>query len=237
VLESEEFRDGRAHTGWQLQPRRNTEHDEVFAAVAKAYVEDRERARRMILPSVPIGYRNNPYDRRIGSSGYRCIGASENQQSSNLKKDQIEILRVTEETVEALVDGIRYEFKVTCAAEGGHGPDSLVYHIRSSLGQRTVTRLPRFPRRAGAGERQTANSPMPGQVLRILVAQGQRVKMGDALIALEAMKMEQTIKATMDGIVGGILVKTGDIVTPGQKLIEIQAEKSNEHADSSAASD
>ena len=229
VLESEEFRDGRAHTGWQLQPRRNTEHDEVFAAVAKAYGEHRARAERKILASIPVGYRNVPYGRRIGSSGHRVIGSSETPKPSDLQESRVEIVRIKDQTVEALVDKIHHQFHIF------QNEDE--YYIRSSLGQRAVTRLPRFPRRAGAGERQTANSPMPGQVLRILVAQGQRVKMGDALIALEAMKMEQTIKATMDGIVGAILVKTGDIVTPGQKLIEIQAEKSNEHADSSAASD
>ena len=76
---------------------------------------------------------------------------------------------------------------------------------------------------------------MPGQVLRILVTEGQQVKAGDALIALEAMKMEQTIKATMDGVVGKVLVRQGEIVAPGQKLVEIQSEKSHEHADSSTA--
>src|SRR5262249_48926091 len=124
-------------------------------------------------------------------------------------------------------------FKVTVGetkntAEGGgatRANQGQAYYIRSSLGQRTVVRLPRYPRRAGAGEHQTANSPMPGQVLRVLVTQGQHVKAGDALVALEAMKMEQTIKATMDGVVGAILVKPGDVVAPGQKLVEIEAEK------------
>lgn len=59
--------------------------------------------------------------------------------------------------------------------------------------------------------------------MRILVKEGQEVKAGAPLIALEAMKMEQTIKANMDGIVGAILVKPGDIVAPGQKLVEIEA--------------
>jgi biotin carboxyl carrier protein len=125
-------------------------------------------------------------------------------------------LKVSGETVEAVVDGIQYHFKVKAGSE-----DSRTFYIWSVLGQRTVVLPERYPRRQGAGERQTANSPMPGQVLRILVTEGQQVKTGDALIALEAMKMEQTIKATMDGIVGKILVKPGEIVAPGQKLVEI----------------
>jgi len=248
VLEHEDFRAGRVHTGSQLLPKRHTEHDQVFAEVARAYGEHREVTRRTILPSAPIHYRNNPYARRIGSSGYRCIGASETQKPSDHQERQVEIVRIADDIVDAVVDGIKYEFRIRFAAEGGHGPtgggatratsgdtESQTLYIRSSLGQRTVVRLSRYPRRAGAGERQTANSPMPGQVLRVLVTQGQQVKLGDALIALEAMKMEQTIKATMDGVVGAILVKPGDIVAPGQKLVEIQSEKSNEHADSSAA--
>src|SRR5215472_5534724 len=227
VLEHEDFRAGRAHTGFQLLPKKHTEHDQVFAEVARAYGEHREVTRRTILPSAPIHYRNNPYARRIGSSGYRCIGASETQKPNDHQERQVEILRITDQGVAAMVNGIHHHFDIHVNEDE--------YYIRSTLGQRTVVRLPRYPRRAGAGERQTANSPMPGQVLRVLVTQGQRVKVGDALIALEAMKMEQTIKATMDGVVGAILVKPGDIVAPGQKLVEIQSEKSNEHTDSSAA--
>jgi biotin carboxyl carrier protein len=77
---------------------------------------------------------------------------------------------------------------------------------------------------------------MPGQVLRILVAEGQQVKPGDALIVLEAMKMEQTIKATIQGVVRAVLVKPAQVVAPGQMLVEIESEEdANEHASSSAA--
>src|SRR5215468_661858 len=240
VLEHEDFRAGRAHTGFQLLPKKHTEHDQVFAEVARAYGEHREVTRRTILPSAPIHYRNNPYARRIGASryqigvsGHRDIGTSENRsldhrsQATGDREEKAEILKITDQGVAAMVNGIHHHFDIHVNEDE--------YYIRSALGQRTVVRLPRYPRRAGAGERQTANSPMPGQVLRVLVTQGQRVKVGDALIALEAMKMEQTIKATMDGVVGAILVKPGDIVAPGQKLVEIQSEKSNEHTDSSAA--
>jgi biotin carboxyl carrier protein len=78
---------------------------------------------------------------------------------------------------------------------------------------------------------------MPGLVLRILVTEGQAVKAGDPLLALEAMKMEQTIKAANGGIVKAILVKSGEMVAPGQMLVEIQStEDANEHANSSTAS-
>jgi len=74
---------------------------------------------------------------------------------------------------------------------------------------------------------------MPGLVLRVLVSPGDKVKLGDPLITMEAMQMEQTIKAAMDGVVVTILVKPGQIVAPGQTLVEIESkEDAHEHADS-----
>jgi 3-methylcrotonyl-CoA carboxylase alpha subunit len=65
---------------------------------------------------------------------------------------------------------------------------------------------------------------MPGQVLKILVEVGQRVSSGDALVVLEAMKMEQTLRSATDGVVEAVLVKQGDVVAPGDRLVEIAAE-------------
>jgi biotin carboxyl carrier protein len=62
---------------------------------------------------------------------------------------------------------------------------------------------------------------MPGQVLKILVAQGQQISAGDPLIILEAMKMEQTLRAAISGVVETILVKQGDVVAPGDVIVRI----------------
>ena len=62
---------------------------------------------------------------------------------------------------------------------------------------------------------------MPGQVLKILVKAGERVSAGDALVILEAMKMEQTLRALVDGVVEAVLVKEGDVVAPGDALVRI----------------
>jgi acetyl/propionyl-CoA carboxylase alpha subunit len=76
------------------------------------------------------------------------------------------------------------------------------------------------PVRGNAG----ASSPMPGQVLRIVVTEGQKVKQGDPLVVLEAMKMEQTVRTAIDGVVKSILVKLGQVVAPGQMLVKVSAE-------------
>ena len=64
-------------------------------------------------------------------------------------------------------------------------------------------------------------SPMPGNILKILVTQGQQVKEGDVLIILEAMKMENEIVATKSGSVAQILVTKGQVVETGSPLIVI----------------
>ena len=64
---------------------------------------------------------------------------------------------------------------------------------------------------------------MPGQVLKVLVSNGQQVSAGDPLVILEAMKMEQTLRASTDGVVETVLVKQGDVVAPGDRLVEIAA--------------
>ena len=70
-----------------------------------------------------------------------------------------------------------------------------------------------------AGE--IVKSPMPGNILKINVALGQKVKEGDVLIVLEAMKMENEIVAPKGGSVAQIAVSKGQVVETGSPLIVI----------------
>lgn len=64
-------------------------------------------------------------------------------------------------------------------------------------------------------------APMPGQVKSIFVREGDKVKAGQKLLIMEAMKLENKLPATRDGVVKQILVRDGDIVSQGQELIII----------------
>ena len=64
-------------------------------------------------------------------------------------------------------------------------------------------------------------SPMPGNILKINVTQGQKVNEGDVLIVLEAMKMENEISATKSGTVAQINVTKGAVVETGTPLVVI----------------
>ena len=70
-----------------------------------------------------------------------------------------------------------------------------------------------------AGE--VVKSPMPGNILKINVSQGQKVNEGDVLIVLEAMKMENEIVATKSGTVAQIVTAKGAVVETGAPLVVI----------------
>lgn len=64
-------------------------------------------------------------------------------------------------------------------------------------------------------------SPMPGQVFKILVKKGDAIKVGDIVITIEAMKMENQIRATKEGTVSEIHVNEGDVVAEGAPLVSL----------------
>jgi acetyl-CoA/propionyl-CoA carboxylase biotin carboxyl carrier protein len=72
----------------------------------------------------------------------------------------------------------------------------------------------------GSGD--TLVSPMQGTIIKIAVADGQRVSAGDAVMVLEAMKMEQPLNAHKDGMVTGLEVQVGQTVSAGAAICEIK---------------
>jgi acetyl/propionyl-CoA carboxylase alpha subunit len=89
--------------------------------------------------------------------------------------------------------------------------DERARHIRSLTGnqerQRTIPVL---------------KAPMPGLVLRVQVAPGQRVPAGAGLVVLEAMKMENELKAPAPVLVKAVRVQAGSAVEKGQVLLEFE---------------
>ncbi|BBP01127.1 sodium-extruding oxaloacetate decarboxylase subunit alpha [Sulfuriferula nivalis] len=77
------------------------------------------------------------------------------------------------------------------------------------------------PRPTHAGHVTTA---MPGNIVDVLVVTGQKVAAGQAVLVIEAMKMENEIQASISGTVINLFVIKGDAVTPDQVLLEIQPE-------------
>lgn len=68
---------------------------------------------------------------------------------------------------------------------------------------------------------EVVKAPMPGNILKINIAPGQKVEEGDVLIVLEAMKMENEIVATKAGTVAQVAVSKGAVVETGTPLVVI----------------
>lgn len=68
-------------------------------------------------------------------------------------------------------------------------------------------------------------APMPGKITKIFVSEKQDVKKSDALLVMEAMKMEYTLKSDINAQVEKLNVKLGDQVTLGQLLVQLKEEK------------
>jgi len=81
------------------------------------------------------------------------------------------------------------------------------------------TKVEGRPKPSQAGD---VTTPMPGRVIKVLVAQGDKVKTGDPLLVVEAMKMENRVQAPIAGKVGTIYVKEGDEVNPDETLIHLE---------------
>ena len=131
------------------------------------------------------------------------------------KTVEVEILNTNDSQLTLLIDGER-----------------ITAYVSSDNAKRWVTIKGRTyiltkqsgSRKSGGGHHHTAGeltAPMPGQVRAVNVGEGDAVVKGQALMILEAMKMEIRIQSPSDGTVKKLLVKQGDTVEREQMLIEI----------------
>jgi multidrug efflux pump subunit AcrA (membrane-fusion protein) len=68
-----------------------------------------------------------------------------------------------------------------------------------------------------------AAAAMPGRVLRVLVVPGEQVTQGQALLVLEAMKMENEVKSPRDGVIASVEASAGKAVSAGDVLVRFEA--------------
>ncbi|MBU2099414.1 MAG: acetyl-CoA carboxylase biotin carboxyl carrier protein subunit, partial [Gammaproteobacteria bacterium] len=75
----------------------------------------------------------------------------------------------------------------------------------------------------GASHQQQVKAPLPGRVIKLFVANGDAVNKGQALLIMEAMKMEHTLRANADAVVASVLCAEEQMVQPDQLLLEFAA--------------
>jgi len=125
------------------------------------------------------------------------------------------------------VGGKRLEVVLPAGLGVGAGPSGTG---ASAGGQDSAARA-RPGRRSGRGRGQASQgggadgealvSPMQGTIVKIVAAEGQRVSAGEAVVVLEAMKMEQPLTAHKDGVVTELAVEVGQTVTTGHVICRL----------------
>jgi biotin carboxyl carrier protein len=118
-----------------------------------------------------------------------------------------------------LLDGRSYEARVE------ERPDSLIVVIdgyRFEIEVRDPRRWSRKGSAAGAAGIQTVTAPMPGKVVRVLVAAGETVQHGQGIAVIEAMKMQNEMKSPRAGKILTLPTKEGATVAAGEILATIE---------------
>ncbi len=119
-----------------------------------------------------------------------------------------------------LVDGRSYEFRID------RGPDGLrVTWLGHRIPVEARHPLEKMLLQQGAGRAhgggETVTAPMPGAVVAVRVRKGDVVAPGQAVVVLEAMKMQNELTARGGGVVAEVLVRDKDAVSAGQALVKL----------------
>lgn len=102
-------------------------------------------------------------------------------------------------------------------------PEDRWFYWNGRVFRRPFERAPHARRaQSSAPGAQALSAPMPATVLRVLAAQGDRVRKGDSLVVLEAMKMELPVRADADAVVRDVRCREGELVQPGTVLVELE---------------
>lgn len=125
------------------------------------------------------------------------------------------------------VHGETYEVAVTGVGDSGPGKRKLYMSLDGMPEEVVFESLNEYVAEGGGSGRKQATDPghvttaMPGNIVDVLVNEGDTVKAGQAVLITEAMKMETEVHSNIDGTVQAIYVSKGDRVTPGEVLIDI----------------
>jgi len=190
-----------------------TERLSALAAALAADAAARDAA--TVLRPVPSGWRNvvsQPQRAAFtGSAGRIDIAYRHTRDGLDAPGfGDLTLVRATATDVVLDAAGVRHPFAVARYAE--------LTHVDSALGPVRLAAVPRFVDPAGQVAVGSLLAPMPGTVVRVVVAVGDRVTAGEPVLWLEAMKMQHRISAPADGVVRELPVTTGQQIEVGAVL-------------------
>jgi acetyl-CoA carboxylase biotin carboxylase subunit len=199
----------------------------MIALVLKSWAERQKQ--KQFLPHLLSGWRNNFYQPQFefyqDSQGNKIkaeyIYLADNQFTikihlADFDFEKIELIEVDSEKVVYLKAKKRFSFYVSQVAEN--------FYTQIGAKSAKFLRLPRLPEPQKALAKGAYNAPMPGEVVKILVENGQNIQAGAPLLVINSMKMENTIYAHSAGLVEAVFVQEKTLVKAGDRLMKVNEE-------------
>ena len=224
-LRSEEFHKGLTTSDFieKVNPQRKIpmvgETLELASSVAALWIQGLNRNNSRTLSQIPSGWRNSRLPKQKIS--FKCLEEEaiityqiRRDGSFDLNEGSIaKIFNWKESGIDIEIDGQRFFSKVT------KNKETVVVHM--PWGDAVLEILPRFVLPGSEVQAGGLIAPMPGKVIDLKVKVGSKVKKGDTLVILEAMKMEHQVKAFEDGKVSKLLIRKDDQLENGTLLMVV----------------
>jgi len=199
----------------------NTLHQ--FLIAATLFKWSQREAQRTLLKSIPSGWRNSFYDYQKVDylTGDEKINVQyqyrEDDFSFKINENDYtaKITLLQNNEIRLLIDNIQQSFTFNEAGQ------TIFIHSPTS-GNLRIEEVDRYPQKLVEKIKGNHESPMPGKILKVLVQPNDTVQIGDPLVIISSMKMENTIEAQTDGTVEEIFVKPEDNVEAGVMLLVIK---------------
>ena len=224
-LRSEEFHQGLTTSDFieKVDPQRKIpmlgETLKLASSVAALWIQGLNRNNSKTLNQIPSGWRNSRLPKQKLS--FKCLEEEatityqiRRDGSFDLNEGSIaKIFNWRESGIDIEIDGQRFFSKVT------KNNETVVVHM--PWGDAVLEILPRFVMPGSEVQAGGLIAPMPGKVIDLKVKVGSKVKKGETLVILEAMKMEHQVKASEDGKVSKLLIRKDDQLENGALLMVV----------------
>ena len=225
-LKSSEFLKGNTTTDFieRVNPDRkliiNNDDLNHATAIAALWIQTKNRNEAKVAKFMPSGWTNGrlPKQKIIFEYEGQELKVEYTQKRNgqfSFSNDKVaQIYSFDNESIDVMFDGKRHISKITFSN------NNILVHM--PYGDVMLYTKPKF---IVPGLEITAGglvAPMPGKVIDIKVKKGKKVKAGDTLVILEAMKMEHSIKASEDGVVSELLISINDQVENGALLMVVK---------------
>jgi len=193
---------------------------EVAAITAALWIQGENRENATLLREIQSGWTNSrlPKQKISFQSGSEEISISYKSDRNgffDINNDiKAKVIKWNTYGIDIEIENTRFFSKITRSNE------TLVIH--GPWGDILFKIMPRFKSIGQEVKDGGLIAPMPGKVIDLMVEVGSKIKKGDTLVVLEAMKMEHAIKAIEDGVIDELFIKNNDQVENGALLMVIK---------------